>query len=49
MRYSVHMRDQKSNQLAMQTRKYRQVTINMLEEITLIVLIWGMFFLSSSS
>jgi len=49
MRHLVHMRDQKSNQLAMRSRQYRQAAINMLEEITLVVVIWGVFFLTSSS
>lgn len=49
MRHLVHMRDQKSNQLAMHSRQYRQAAINMLEEITLVVVIWGVFFLTSSS
>ena len=45
----VHMRDQKSNQLAMRSRQYRQAAINMLEEITLIVVLWGVFLLTGSS
>ena len=42
----VHMRDQKFNQLTMRSKQYRQTAINMLEEITLIIVIWGMFLIS---
>lgn len=44
-RYSVHMRDQKANQLSMLSREGRQAAIDMIEEITLVVVLWGMFLL----
>lgn len=47
MQPSVHMRDQKANQIAMHHREYRQMAINMIEEITLVVVLWGVFFLTN--
>ncbi|CAD6881629.1 MULTISPECIES: hypothetical protein [Methylomonas] len=44
---SVHMRDQKANQTAMLSRADRQAAINMIEEITLVVVLWGVFLLAT--
>jgi len=49
IRQSVHMRDQKANQLAMHTREFWQTAINMIEEITLVVVLWGVYLLASTS
>ncbi|QPK62976.1 hypothetical protein IVG45_19480 [Methylomonas sp. LL1] len=49
MRQSVHMRDQKANQIAMRSRQYRQTAISMLEEITVLVMLWGVFLLAGTS
>ncbi|WFP49575.1 hypothetical protein PL263_15925 [Methylomonas sp. EFPC3] len=46
-RQSVHMRDQKANQLAMHIRADRQAALNMIEEITLVVVLWGVFLLAA--
>lgn len=43
---SVHMRDQKANQTAMLHRADRQAILNMIEEITLVVVLWGVFLLA---
>jgi hypothetical protein len=48
IRQSVHMRDQKANQIAMHSRQFRQSAINMLEEITLVVVLWGMYILTTN-
>ncbi len=48
MRQSVHMRDQKANQLAMHSREIRQMAINMIEEITLVIVLWGVYLLTSA-
>ncbi len=45
--HSVHMRDQKANQMAMLAKTDRQTLINMVEEITLVIVLWGMFFLAT--
>ncbi len=45
MHQSVHMRDQKANQIAMHSRELRQMAVNMLEEITLVIVLWGVFLL----
>jgi hypothetical protein len=42
------MRDQKANQTAMHSREYRQMAINMLEEITLVIVLWGVFLLTNN-
>jgi len=44
----VHMRDQKANQTAMHSRELRQMAINMLEEITLVIVLWGVFLLTNN-
>lgn len=49
MRQSVHMRDQKANQMAMHSREIRQMAINMIEEITLVIVLWGVYLLTSAS
>lgn len=46
---SVHMRDQKANQMAMLAQKNRQALSMLLEEISLIALLWGIFFVASLS
>lgn len=48
MRQSVHMRDQKANQLAMHSREIRQMAINMIEEFTLVIVLWGVYLLTST-
>ncbi|MDT4332144.1 hypothetical protein ACQE3E_20645 [Methylomonas sp. MED-D] len=47
IRHTVHMRDQKANQVAMLNRVARQSAINMLEEITLVIVLWGVFLLAT--
>ena len=47
MHQSVHMRDQKANQFAMRSRQFRQAAINMLEEITVLAVLWGLYLLTS--
>lgn len=42
------MRDQKANQLAMHSREIRQMAINMIEEITLVIVLWGVYLLTSA-
>ncbi len=49
MYHSVHMRDQKANQYSMNAKSDRQVLVNMIEEITLVVILWGVFFVATSS
>lgn len=49
MNHSVHMRDQKANQMAMLNKSDRQTMINMVEEITLVVVLWGVFFVATLS
>lgn len=49
MNHSVHMRDQKANQIAMLAKTDRQALVNMVEEITLVVVLWGVFFLATTS
>lgn len=44
---TVHMRDQKANQSAMLSRSARQTMINMVEEITLVLVLWGVFLIAS--
>jgi len=46
--HSVHMRDQKANQMAMLARNHRQVLSDIVEEIALVVMLWGVFLLSSN-
>jgi hypothetical protein len=43
------MRDQKANQYSMNAKSDRQVLVNMIEEITLVVILWGVFFVATSS
>ena len=43
---SVHMRDQKANQLARFDKNHKQAIVAMCEEITLVMVLWGMFFLA---
>jgi len=43
----VHMRDQKANQMAMLAKYDRQALADRVEEITLVVVLWGMFFVAS--
>ncbi|QWF72625.1 hypothetical protein KEF85_13545 [Methylomonas paludis] len=43
---TVHMRDQKANQLARISRTNKQAMLNLVEEIILVVVLWGMFFLT---
>jgi len=45
--HSVHMRDQKANQVAMHTKFNRQTCINLLEEVAVIVVLWGVFFVAT--
>lgn len=45
---SVHMRDQKANQTAMHSRELRQMAINMIEELTLVIVLWGVYLLNSN-
>ena len=44
----VHMRDQKFNQMAMLAKSDRQSLINMVEEITLVVVLWGVYILATT-
>ncbi|MCQ8104250.1 hypothetical protein NP590_09045 [Methylomonas sp. SURF-2] len=48
MSQSVHMKDQKANQNAMRSRLYRQFTINRLEDLTVVVVLWGVFLLAGA-
>jgi hypothetical protein len=45
--HSVHMRDQKANQLAMLARTDRQTLADLAEEVTLVIVLWGLFILVS--
>lgn len=45
---SVHMRDQKANQIAMHSRQFRQMAINMIEELTLVAVLWGVYLLQTN-
>jgi hypothetical protein len=47
--HNVHMRDQKANQTAMLNRTTRQTVVNMIEEITLVIVLWGVFLLASQA
>ncbi len=49
MRSPVHMRDQKANQIAMRSRQYRQSAINLLEDLTVVVVLWSVFLLAGAS
>ena len=49
MRQVVHMRDQKANQTAMHSREFWQSAIDLIEEITLIVVLWGIYLLATGS
>lgn len=49
LRKTVHMRDQKANQLAMRSRQFRQLAINRLEDLTVVVVLWGVFLLAGAS
>jgi hypothetical protein len=49
IRQTVHMRDQKANQQAMRGKNNRIAAINMAEEITLVVVLWGVFFIASAT
>ncbi|MGD0958377.1 MAG: hypothetical protein ABSB19_01075 [Methylomonas sp.] len=46
---SVHMRDQKANQIAMLNRITRRTVISIVEEVTLVVILWSVFILASQS
>jgi hypothetical protein len=41
------MRDQKFNQTSMLARTDQQAIVNMLEEITVVVVLWGVFLLAT--
>jgi len=45
LEHSVHMRDQKANQIAMLARTDKQSMLNLAEEVTLVAALWGMFFI----
>ena len=45
MRQHVHMRDQKANQIAMLVKSNRQAALNLAEEVTMVAVLWGLFFL----
>lgn len=47
-RQSVHMRDQKANLNAMYSREFRQMAINMIEEVTLVIVLWGIYLLQTN-
>ena len=47
IRQNVHMRDQKANQVAMIIKTNRQAAINLIEEITMVAVLWGLFFLAT--
>ena len=47
IRKNVHMRDQKANQIAMIIKADRQATLHLVEELTMIVVLWGVFYLAS--
>lgn len=49
LQQSVHMKDQKANQIAMRSRQYRQFAINRIEDLTVVVVIWGVFLLTGTS
>jgi len=44
----VHMRDQKANQQAMHYRQTRQSAINMLEDATVLAVLWGLMLLTGA-
>lgn len=44
---SVHMRDQKAKQMALLSKANKQSLINMLEEITVVVVMWGVYILTT--
>jgi hypothetical protein len=48
MNQSVHMRDQKANQFAMRSRQFRQTAINMLEDVTVLAVLWGVYLLTNA-
>jgi len=45
----VHMRDQKANQSAMRSRQFRQMAINRLEELTVVIILWSVYLLTGAS
>ena len=45
--HSVHMRDQKANQMAMLAKTDREMLINIVEELVLIVGLWAVFILAT--
>lgn len=47
IRKNVHMRDQKANQIAMIIKADRQATLHFVEELTMIVVLWGVFYLAT--
>ena len=47
IKHSVHMRDQKANQMSMLARTDQQSVVNMLEEITVVIVLWGVFLLAT--
>ena len=49
IRQTVHMRDQKANQVAMVIKANREAAINLAEEITMILVLWGMIFITIAS
>jgi hypothetical protein len=44
--HAVHMRDQKANQQAMVAKTDRQALANMVEEVTVVIVLWGVFILA---
>ena len=46
IRQPMHMRDQKANQIAMAIKANREANLKATEEITLILMLWGMIFLT---
>lgn len=49
IRQTVHMRDQKANQIAMTIKANRQAALNLAEEISMILVLWGMIFLTMAN
>ena len=49
IRQTVHMRDQKANQIAMAIKANRDAALNLAEEITMILVLWGMVFLTMAN
>ncbi|MEY4209642.1 MAG: hypothetical protein RLZ92_20 [Pseudomonadota bacterium] len=49
IRQSVHMRDQKANQIAMIIKANREANLKIAEEITMILVLWGLVFLTMTN